>query len=885
MQKGLFLLVVSALLVSCNESEQYDGSANGDKSLSQTQSAQTCLSFSDRAIGDYAASNWDVNRDGCVSTDEAAAVTSIPANAFAGNTSIASLDDLKQFSNLTSIGDGAFAGCTNLKSANLSSVTSVGDSAFKDCTNLTEANMPNASNVASNAFDGCTKLNQSVVCPSSCPNDCDANGVCNLHVVCPAECPDDCDADGVCNQHVVCPAGCANGCDADGNCNPVDICPSSCPNDCDANGVCNLHVVCPAECPDDCDADGVCNQHVVCPPGCANGCDADGNCNPVDICPSSCPNDCDANGVCNNHQVTCPTECPHDCDSNGVCLECPFGYEDGYCLNKGVHSDFSCNIWVNGVYNESGTCTAPCSAEDEGRIVVTCDDSQSTAQSGHGWVHKFVCKKQADNSYQYELVDFESCPVDRLYNSSYGVYIKGLCDYYMDTSDPEYPDAYYSGSCKPVAGNILCQWDSYISGGDSDTSSLYTGDSNGNYTLYQSCDYGCTNSPKPQCRQKECPSECLNSCDADGKCPGVCSANEALVFGNCVKIGDIVKFGRYRQSDTSDTPEDLEWIVLNIKNDAALLITKYVIDYKKYEPYYTNHSGLCAYAYPGTPTSPDCQPNWRDSLIRSWLNALGANSNKDKENFESTGFIKTAFTDAERAKIQTVRLNTPFAVETVVGIDDAQHSEWSTIDLDTEDKVFLLSTALYQSSDSNPYGYSINSYTLPGDMDLIHAYSTPYAYSQVKSDDIYKGVGLPEENIYYKLVDSTNCLNNSHYCIMAWWLRDVLEVDKAGLVDLEGHYVDYPRPAIDIAFNAGVRPVLWLKADNNNNNSCKCEGYYGGICLSCDCSVIDEKGYGICEIDSLDCNCQTMAGTVQCAHSACCSYFGYDEDPLVHSCN
>ncbi len=207
MRKIMLIALFSSLLVSCNESSQYDGSKWGaGHGLSQSHASLTCLSFTDSAIEAYAKSNWDGDSDGCVSKEEAAAVTSIPANAFAGNTSIASLDDLKQLPNLTSIGDSAFAGCTNLKNANLSTVTSVGDSAFAGCSNLSEANMPNASNVADNAFDG-TPIHQTVTCPASCPDDCDANGVCNLHVVCPSECPDDCDADGVCNAHpVVCPS-------------------------------------------------------------------------------------------------------------------------------------------------------------------------------------------------------------------------------------------------------------------------------------------------------------------------------------------------------------------------------------------------------------------------------------------------------------------------------------------------------------------------------------------------------------------------------------------------------------------------------------------------------------------------------------------------------
>ncbi|MBO4349502.1 MAG: hypothetical protein J6A01_00965, partial [Proteobacteria bacterium] len=309
-----------------------------------------------------------------------------------------------------------------------------------------------------------------------------------------------------------------------------------------------------------------------------------------------------------------------------------------------------------------------------------------------------------------------------------------------------------------------------------------------------------------------CPEECPDDCDLEGKCPVVdCTEDQASLLGQCVKIGDSVKFGRYRQSETSETPEDLEWLVLDIKDDSVLLITKYVIDYKRYEPYYITSNELCPYALPYTPTSPDCQPNWRDSLMRSWLNALGSDSNKDKVDFGSDGFIMTAFTDAERDKIKTTTLDNGFVIESLVGIDEEEHHEWTTINVQTEDKVFLMSTSPYESSKPNIHSYNIGSYTLPGDADLINAYSTPYAYSLVKSDYIYTGVGAPEENIFYKLLDLTRCIGDSHYCIMAWWLRDIVDLEKAGVVDLTGNYFDYPFPAIDVNWNAGVRPALWIK--------------------------------------------------------------------------
>ena len=61
---------------------------------------------------------------------------------------------------VTSIGNSAFYGCTNLTEVNLpSTLTSIGNSAFYGCTNLTEVNLPSTlTSIGSNAFNGCTSL-------------------------------------------------------------------------------------------------------------------------------------------------------------------------------------------------------------------------------------------------------------------------------------------------------------------------------------------------------------------------------------------------------------------------------------------------------------------------------------------------------------------------------------------------------------------------------------------------------------------------------------------------------------------------------------------------------------------------------------------------------
>ena len=71
-------------------------------------------------------------------------------------------------SNLTSIGNYAFDGCTSLESIEIpSSVTSIGGSAFYACSGLTSINLPNSvTSIGNSAFSGCSSLT-SIEIPNS----------------------------------------------------------------------------------------------------------------------------------------------------------------------------------------------------------------------------------------------------------------------------------------------------------------------------------------------------------------------------------------------------------------------------------------------------------------------------------------------------------------------------------------------------------------------------------------------------------------------------------------------------------------------------------------------------------------------------------------------
>jgi len=113
------------------------------------------------------------------------------------------------------------------------------------------------------------------------------------------------------------------------------------------------------------------------------------------------------------------------------------------------------------------------------------------------------------------------------------------------------------------------------------------------------------------------------------------------------KVGNYVMFGKYEQDNVKDNgKEDIEWLVLTVDGDKALLISKYALDAKAYH-------------------ESDVAITWKDCTLRTWLN---------------NNFYKTAFTKEEKNAIQATTLknkdNPKFGTE---GGED------------TEDKIFVLS--------------------------------------------------------------------------------------------------------------------------------------------------------------------------------------------------
>lgn len=88
--------------------------------------------------------------------------------------------------------------------------------------------------------------------------------------------------------------------------------------------------------------------------------------------------------------------------------------------------------------------------------------------------------------------------------------------------------------------------------------------------------------------------------------------------------GDTVFFGAYEQdNNTSNGKEDVEWLVLEVKDGKALVVSKYALDCKQYN---TSNANV----------------TWETCTLRKWLN---------------TDFINSAFSSDEKAKIPTVTVS------------------------------------------------------------------------------------------------------------------------------------------------------------------------------------------------------------------------------------
>jgi hypothetical protein len=107
-------------------------------------------------------------------------------------------------------------------------------------------------------------------------------------------------------------------------------------------------------------------------------------------------------------------------------------------------------------------------------------------------------------------------------------------------------------------------------------------------------------------------------------CSGTGVANRTTVNTEGVYVGATATFGKYEQdNNTSNGAEAIEWTVLDVQGDKALVISKNVLDFQRY---YSNLQTAVT---------------WKNSSLRSWLN---------------NDFKNAAFSSSEQGKISSTTL-------------------------------------------------------------------------------------------------------------------------------------------------------------------------------------------------------------------------------------
>ena len=233
------------------------------------------------------------------------------------------------------------------------------------------------------------------------------------------------------------------------------------------------------------------------------------------------------------------------------------------------------------------------------------------------------------------------------------------------------------------------------------------------------------------------------------------STCDGLYFnGQCAKLKGTITFGSYPQE--TDTPEPIEWRVLDMNDEGQILIlSKKVLDVK---PYNTAEIAI----------------TWEKSTIRSWLNGYPASYNTAGTDFTHDNFINVAFNAEEQAKI----VASTVTADTIPRLDTSPGNA-------TTDKIFLLSIAEAENYFSSER--------------VRRANATRYA---VKKGAIVYGSKSKE------YTHDGTCTDV--HCHAFWWLRSpgdsayrAAGVRGAGSVYFDGNLVgnDY----------YGVRPALWVK--------------------------------------------------------------------------
>lgn len=117
------------------------------------------IQFEDPIVAQICAENWG---DGKGITYEQAAAVKTLGSKFQGNTEIVSFNELRYFTNVNTLGDNSFNGCSSLVELNLDNIKTIGKSVFVGASLVGTINLPSIETIGASAFSGLKNITRVV---------------------------------------------------------------------------------------------------------------------------------------------------------------------------------------------------------------------------------------------------------------------------------------------------------------------------------------------------------------------------------------------------------------------------------------------------------------------------------------------------------------------------------------------------------------------------------------------------------------------------------------------------------------------------------------------------------------------------------------------------
>jgi len=217
---------------------------------------------------------------------------------------------------------------------------------------------------------------------------------------------------------------------------------------------------------------------------------------------------------------------------------------------------------------------------------------------------------------------------------------------------------------------------------------------------------------------------------------------------NTYTIGSIITLGQYEQDNNEENgPEEIEWIVLDVKGEKCLLISRYALDVLPYNV-------------------EDKNITWEKCSLRTWLNE---------------DFLQEAFSEEERKLI----LNSEVDNTQKQGLKRWNNWKKTKGGNNTVDQVFLLSYL-----EANHY-FGVKWTDEDEDIPSGTVRMTEYVRQRTANSFFYRG--LTEDNPEYGLCN--------------WWLRSPGYLQNlVAVANRIGALIASESTSEDV----GVRPALWM---------------------------------------------------------------------------